>query len=77
MPAPPSVAAVPLSNIVAIELRRQQLKLATRRVCHLAGISTSTYYRMLNAPGSGRLVSIERLARAVQAFELNGQRHAG
>ena len=69
-----------MTNMINVELRRRQLKRSKRSLCIAAGIRTSTYYRLLKHPGSGRLSTIVQLDRTLTALEqlkAQGLGHAG
>jgi hypothetical protein len=57
-------------NIIAIEMRREQLKLPRARLCRYAKVNVSTYGRLMARPGSGQVSTLSRLQTALAAYEL-------
>ena len=65
-------------SIRMVELKRRALGISKRRLCLAAAMPTSTYYRLLAKPGSGRMATAERLSLALECLEeMSGGRSEG
>ena len=60
-----------MGDFLEIEMARRDAGLSISRVCNIARVNRSTYYRMQKRPGSGRAETLRQLKTAITYLKGN------